>query len=172
MDRIKTTAVPILKRFLAGDNEVVFNIKKRGAAPLGGGEICFKCPASRNLKTIQVSFPLGENYFFLIATVFTILKKVYSQLQNSGMVKRVRGTAYSIRVSPAIANRIVESAKGILLKFLPDVYIHTDHCKSASSGKSPGTWYIIILKFIPFTFICSNIYNIKICVRLWIKFSS
>ncbi|XP_076174135.1 RNA terminal phosphate cyclase 1 [Ptiloglossa arizonensis] len=112
VDRIKTTAVPILKRFLAGDNEVVFNIKKRGAAPLGGGEICFKCPASRNLKTIQ--------------------------LQNSGMVKRVRGTAYSIRVSPAIANRIVESAKGILLKFLPDVYIHTDHCKSASSGKSPG----------------------------------
>ncbi|XP_054003854.1 RNA 3'-terminal phosphate cyclase-like protein [Hylaeus anthracinus] len=112
VDRIKTTAVPILKRFLAGDNEVVFNINKRGAAPLGGGEIRFKCPASRNLKSIQ--------------------------LQNSGMVKRIRGTACSIRVSPAIANRIVESAKGVLLKFLPDVYIHTDHCKGASSGKSPG----------------------------------
>lgn len=101
-----------MKRFLAGDNEVVLNIKKRGAAPLGGGEIHFKCPVSRNLKSVQ--------------------------LQDSGMIKRIRGTACSIRVSPAIANRIVESAKGVLLKFLPDIYIHTDHCKGASSGKSPG----------------------------------
>ncbi|CAK9820768.1 Probable RNA 3'-terminal phosphate cyclase-like protein [Anthophora plagiata] len=112
VDRIKTAAVPILKKFLPGDNEVVFTISKRGAAPLGGGEIRFKCPISRNLKSIQ--------------------------FQKSGMVKRIRGTACSIRVSPAIANRIVESAKGVLLKFLPDVYIHTDHCKGAASGKSPG----------------------------------
>ncbi|CAK9830050.1 Probable RNA 3'-terminal phosphate cyclase-like protein [Anthophora retusa] len=112
VDRIKTAAVPILKKFLPGDNEIVFTISKRGAAPLGGGEIRFKCPVSRNLKSIQ--------------------------FQKSGMVKRIRGTACSIRVSPAIANRIVESAKGVLLKFLPDVYIHTDHCKGAASGKSPG----------------------------------
>lgn len=63
------------------------------------------------------------------------------------MVKRIRGTACSIRVSPAIANRIVESAKGILLNFLPDVYIHTDHCKGASSGKSPGM-YLVVRKLI------------------------
>ncbi|XP_043580488.1 RNA 3'-terminal phosphate cyclase-like protein [Bombus pyrosoma] len=112
VDRLKVCAVPILKRFLSGDNEVIFTINKRGAAPLGGGEIKFKCPPSRNLRSIQ--------------------------LQNSGMVKRIRGTACSIRVSPAIANRIVESAKGVLLNFLPDIYIHTDHCKGASSGKSPG----------------------------------
>ncbi|EFN89340.1 RNA 3'-terminal phosphate cyclase-like protein [Harpegnathos saltator] len=112
VDRILTAGVPILKKFLAGDNEVVLKICKRGAAPLGGGEVCFKCPISRNLKTIQ--------------------------LEDSGMVKRVRGTACSIRVSPAVANRIVESAKGILLKFLPDIYIHTDHCKGSASGKSPG----------------------------------
>lgn len=112
VDRLKACAVPILKRFLSGDNEVIFTINKRGAAPLGGGEIKFKCPPSRNLRSIQ--------------------------LQDSGMVKRIRGTACSIRVSPAIANRIVESAKGVLLNFLPDVYIHTDHCKGASSGKSPG----------------------------------
>lgn len=54
------------------------------------------------------------------------------------MVKRIRGTACSVRVSPAIANRIVESAKSVLLNFLPDVYIHTDHCKGSASGKSPG----------------------------------
>ncbi|XP_029047613.2 RNA 3'-terminal phosphate cyclase-like protein [Osmia bicornis bicornis] len=112
VDRIKAIGVPILKRFLLGDNEVVLTIKKRGAAPLGGGEIHLKCPASRNLRTIQ--------------------------LHDSGMVKRIRGTACSIRVSPAIANRIIESAKGVLLKFLPDVYIYADHCRGAASGKSPG----------------------------------
>ncbi|XP_032680421.1 probable RNA 3'-terminal phosphate cyclase-like protein [Odontomachus brunneus] len=112
VDRILSAGIPILKKFLAGDNEVVLTICKRGAAPLGGGEIHFKCPISRNLKTIQ--------------------------LEDSGMVKRVRGTACSIRVSPAIANRIVESAKRVLLNFIPDVYIHTDHCKGSASGKSPG----------------------------------
>ncbi|KAG7212868.1 hypothetical protein KM043_002221 [Ampulex compressa] len=112
VDRIKAGGVPILKRFLAGDNDVELTIRKRGAAPLGGGEVYFKCPVSRNLKSIQ--------------------------LQNSGMIKRIRGVACSIRVSPAIANRIIESAKGVLLKFIPDVYIHTDHCRGANSGKSPG----------------------------------
>ncbi|XP_024878230.1 probable RNA 3'-terminal phosphate cyclase-like protein [Temnothorax curvispinosus] len=112
VDRIQTAGIPILKRFLAGDNEIVLTIRKRGVAPLGGGEVQFKCPISRNLKTIQ--------------------------LEDSGMVKRIRGTACSIRVSPAIANRIVESAKSVLLKFLPDVYIYADHCKRSTSGKSPG----------------------------------
>lgn len=54
------------------------------------------------------------------------------------MVKRIRGTAYTLRVSPAIANRVVESAKGVLLNFIPDVYINTDQCKGKQSGKSPG----------------------------------
>ncbi|KAL6449086.1 hypothetical protein ACFW04_000653 [Cataglyphis niger] len=112
VDRIQTAGIPILKKFLAGDNEVVLIIHKRGAAPLGGGEIHFKCPISRNLKTIQ--------------------------MEDSGMVKRIRGTACSIRVSPAIANRIVESAKSVLLKFLPDVYIYIDHRRGSTSGKSPG----------------------------------
>jgi len=47
--------------------------------------------------------------------------------------------AFALRVSPAMSNRIVEAAKGILLKFLPDVYITTDHSKGATAGKSPGT---------------------------------
>ncbi|XP_036140529.1 RNA 3'-terminal phosphate cyclase-like protein isoform X2 [Monomorium pharaonis] len=113
VDRIQAAGIPILKRFLVvGNNEIVLTIRKRGVAPLGGGEVQFKCPINRHLKTIQ--------------------------LEDSGMVKRIRGTACSIRVSPAIANRIVESAKSVLLKFLPDVYIYVDHCKRSTSGKSPG----------------------------------
>lgn len=66
------------------------------------------------------------------------------------MVKRIRGTACSVRVSPAIANRIIDSAKSVLLKFLPDVYIYSDHCKGAASGKSPGinNLYIYIFTII------------------------
>merc|ERR1711911_558863 len=42
------------------------------------------------------------------------------------------------RVSPSVVNRMVEVAKGLLLQFLPDIYIHTDHVTGANSGKSPG----------------------------------
>ena len=61
------------------------------------------------------------------------------------MVKRIRGTSCSLRVSPAISNRLVESAKGVLLKFIPDIYIHTDASRGASSGKSPGMYSLCIL---------------------------
>ena len=36
---------------------------------------------------------------------------------------------YAMRVSPSLANRLIETAKGLLLKFLPDVYIYVDHQK-------------------------------------------
>ena len=42
---------------------------------------------------------------------------------------------YSVRVSPQMANRIVDSARSILNKFIPDIYIYTDHMKGANSGK-------------------------------------
>ena len=53
-------------------------------------------------------------------------------------MKRIRGVAYAARVSPAMASRMVDSAKAVLLKFLPDVYIYTDHYKGDMAGKSPG----------------------------------
>lgn len=83
-----------------------------GMLPLGGGEVIFKCPVRKNLRPVQIT--------------------------DSGMVKRIRGTAYALRVSPALSNRMVETAKGVLLKFLPDIYIHTDQRKGKQSGKSPG----------------------------------
>lgn len=74
-------------------------------------------------------------------------------MEDSGMVKRIRGTACSIRVSPAIANRIVESTKSVLLKFLPDVYIYIDHRRGSISGKSPGIEIICIYIIITYYFI-------------------
>lgn len=58
-----------------------------GAPPTGGGEVHFTCPVRRLLKPL-----LWEQW---------------------GLVKRIRGVVYALRVSPAIANRMVESSKGV-----------------------------------------------------------
>lgn len=85
MDRILTAGIPILKKFLAGDNEVVLTIRKRGAAPLGGGEIHFKCPISRNLKTIQVLINLVYIFYILyINNMSLISSKILARRQWNG----------------------------------------------------------------------------------------
>ncbi|PSN55155.1 RNA 3'-terminal phosphate cyclase-like protein [Blattella germanica] len=112
VDSFVSSAIPVLKRFLVVDDGLELKITKRGMAPEGGGEVVFKCPVRKQLKPIQ--------------------------LMDQGKIKRIRGTAYAVRVSPAISNRMVEAAKGVLLQFIPDIYIYTDHHRGASSGKSPG----------------------------------
>ncbi|XP_073835750.1 RNA terminal phosphate cyclase 1 [Musca autumnalis] len=112
VDHIKGAAISVLKRFLVVDEGLELKVIKRGVAPLGGGEVLFKCPVRKTLRSIQ----------------FT----------QQGMVKRIRGTVYACKVSPAMANRTVEAAKGVMLKFLPDVYIYTDQNRGKMSGNSPG----------------------------------
>ncbi|CAO3692509.1 unnamed protein product [Umbelopsis ramanniana] len=111
VDTIRTVILPQLKRFGISEN-LELKITKRGAPPLGGGEVIFSCPNVRQLKPVQ----------------FT----------DEGRIKRIRGIAYCTRVSPQTANRIVESARSVLNRYIPDVYIYTDVYKGAESGKSPG----------------------------------
>lgn len=87
-------------------------MRKRGAPPLGGGEVLFSCPIVRQLRSIH--------------------------LVDEGFIKRIRGVAYSTRVSPQTSNRIVETSRGLFNKLLPDVYIYSDHYKGVESGQSPG----------------------------------
>lgn len=54
---------------------------------------------------------------------------------DEGQIKRIRGIAYATRVSPQTANRMVDSARALLNKFIPDVFIYTDHYKGNESGK-------------------------------------
>ncbi|XP_069633680.1 RNA 3'-terminal phosphate cyclase-like protein isoform X3 [Haliaeetus albicilla] len=112
VDVLKATALPLLKKFGIDGESLEIKINRRGMPPKGGGEILFACPVRKVLQPIQFTDP--------------------------GKIKRIRGTAYSVRVSPQMANRMVESARSILNKFLPDIYIYTDHMKGVSSGKSPG----------------------------------
>ena len=54
------------------------------------------------------------------------------------MVKRIRGVAFSSKVSPQTCNRMVDGARGVLNALLADVYIFTDHMSGAAAGLSPG----------------------------------
>jgi len=38
-------------------------------------------------------------------------------------------------VSPAVCNRVVDATRSVLNQFVSDIYIYTDHCKGAQSGK-------------------------------------
>jgi len=94
------------------DDDVDLKIIKRGAMPSGGGEVLFTCPVRRSVKPLN----------FI----------------DQGKIKRIRGTAYTLKVSPAFANRMVDSCRATLNQFISDIYIYTDHRKGAESGNSPG----------------------------------
>ncbi|XP_033115136.1 RNA 3'-terminal phosphate cyclase-like protein [Anneissia japonica] len=111
VDIIRTVTLPLMSKFGIGEG-LELKVTRRGAKPNGGGEVIFKCPVRRKLLPLQFIKP--------------------------GKIKRIRGVAYAMRVSPAMSNRIVDATRGVLNQFVPDIYIYTDHMKGAQSGKSPG----------------------------------
>lgn len=114
VDALRESAINLLKKFIGDVEGTKLDVKviARGFKPQGGGKILFTCPIVRQLHPVQ-----SLDY---------------------GKVKRVRGTAVAARVSPQMANRLIDTSKGMLLQFLPDVYICSDHNKGKSSGLSPG----------------------------------
>ena len=122
--------MPILKRFLGIDEGLELKTVKRGAKPGGGGEVYFRSPTRTKLLPIDLTDP--------------------------GKIKRIRGVAYAMRVAPAICNRMVETAKGALLKFLPDVYIISDHQKKENAGNSPAFGITLVAETINGTYLCGE----------------
>lgn len=124
-DYLATSMLPVLQRFGIGtpssdddplsDLPASIRVTRRGAAPQGkDGEVVFTCPIIK-----EISHPLD--------------------LTDPGMVKRIRGTVVSCRIPPSSGARVAHSAKGMLLRLLPDVWIHTDaHAASGGCGPSPG----------------------------------
>ena len=53
--------------------------------------------------------------------------------QDNKFVKRVRGTAIISKCSTPFLSKMVESARGVLNDFLPDVWISTELCKNGPS---------------------------------------
>ncbi|KAG5437193.1 hypothetical protein PCANB_001171 [Pneumocystis canis] len=117
VDVIRSSILPIMRKF-GIDDGLELRILKRGSPPQGGGEIHFVCPSVRSLSTIH--------------------------LLSSGRIKRIRGVASSTRVSPVIANRLVNSARSVLNRFIPDIFIYTDVRKGNECGKSPGFFLSLV----------------------------
>lgn len=101
-------------------------IKKRGSPPLGGGEVQFLCPVIKQVKTLN--------------------------FVEIGKIKRIRGIAYvtsflpiltflklpcrhAVRVSPQFSNRMIEAARSVLNRYIPDIYLYSDVYKGEESGK-------------------------------------
>eukprot|EP00051_Salpingoeca_urceolata_P016461 m.218478 g.218478 ORF g.218478 m.218478 type:complete len:370 (+) comp18683_c0_seq5:254-1363(+) len=106
------SVLPGMFRLFGVEAGLELKVVKRGMPPNGGGEVMLRCEPVRSLKPVR--------------------------LVDQGRIKRIRGVAYTTRVSPQTANRIVDSARGLLNKLLPDVYIYTDHYTGQESGRSPG----------------------------------
>ncbi|KAL5489816.1 hypothetical protein ACEPAI_4648 [Sanghuangporus weigelae] len=111
VDLIRTVALPHLQLF-GIDEGLELRIKKRGAPPLGGGEVQFLCPIVKQVKTLNFVEP--------------------------GKIKRIRGVSHAVRVSPQFSNRMIEAARSVLNRFIPDIYLYSDVYKGEESGKSPG----------------------------------
>ena len=116
-DYLSASFIPLMiKLGIGADDEPPpsLRVTKRGASPLGGGSVDFYCPIVKELKPLE--------------------------LINFGKVKRVRGTAVSCRIPPSSAARVAHSAKGVMHRLLPDVWIHTDvHSSSGRKRKGGGS---------------------------------
>ncbi|KXN92238.1 putative RNA 3'-terminal phosphate cyclase-like protein [Leucoagaricus sp. SymC.cos] len=111
VDLMRTVTLPHLQPFGISDG-LELRIKKRGAAPGGGGQVQFLCPIVKQVKTLNFVEP--------------------------GRIKRIRGISHVVRVNPQFSNRMIEAARSILNRYIPDIYLYSDVYKGEESGKSPG----------------------------------
>ena len=93
-DTIRTVTLPHLTLFMPLDSvsmlasALEMRIVKRGAAPLGGGEIFFRAPLIATLRPLEFVEP--------------------------GRIRKIRGIASSVRVSPQMSNRMIDAARSVL----------------------------------------------------------
>jgi len=104
VDTFRTALLPVYASF-----EVTRGIEvrtlARSSGPLGAGEVHF-------LHGHQVRLPRTLH------------------LQNPGRVKRIRGVSYSTGVSAGNNARMIEAARGVLNRFIADVYVFSDVSKA------------------------------------------
>ncbi|KNC54939.1 18S rRNA biogenesis protein RCL1 [Thecamonas trahens ATCC 50062] len=112
VDVLRMVVVPVLRTFGLEADAFVLKINKRGAPPGGGGEIKLTIPTAKALSPV--------------------LKVA------GGEIRRIRGVAYTTRLSPLFASRMVDAAKSVLVDYMADVFIYTDHYKGSGGGASPG----------------------------------
>ncbi|TPP62736.1 putative RNA 3'-terminal phosphate cyclase protein [Fasciola gigantica] len=111
IEMIKQAWMPIYRCFIGASSAAGLKLEviKRGVSPLGGGEVLLVTkPSIAILPITKLSF---------------------------GKVYRIRGIAWSCRVSSGYGHKITVAAKSVLNRYLSDVYITMDHRKVSLSGR-------------------------------------
>jgi len=111
VDTFRTVTLPFL-RHIGLVEGVALEVIRRGAPPIGNGEVRFKCGVVKKIAPFTLSYVAP--------------------------VKRVRGVAYTKGVAPQFALRMVDTARAVLNNFIPDVWIYTDNYKGERKTGSPG----------------------------------
>jgi len=123
-DYLSASFIPLMIKLGIGSDDDTnpppsLRVTKRGASPAGGGSVDFYCPIVKELKPLE--------------------------LIDFGKVKRVRGTAVSCRIPPSSSARVAHSAKGVMHRLLPDVWIHTDVNSGSRGGCGPSPGLSVLL---------------------------
>lgn len=111
LEAIKWGLMPVMEKF--GVRECALHTLKRGAPPLGGGEVHL-------IVDSLIAQPI---------TMHALERPLFSS---------IRGVSYSTRVSPSMVNRMIDGAKSVLKSVNCEVNITADVWRGENSGKSPG----------------------------------
>jgi len=102
VDSFNNTTCKLIQKLVIGDT-IKLDIKKRGVLPNGKGLVKFRCPIIVFL-----------NCFDWV---------------DEGKIKRIRGTAFTSKVSGVYSTRMIDACRGVFNNFLPDVWILADNFK-------------------------------------------
>lgn len=117
IDSLKWGMIPLLEKF--GVREISVHILRKGAPPLGGGEVHLVCNS-------LIPQPL---------TIHALEEPKFSA---------IRGVAHCARVSPSVVNRMIDQARSILRPTGVEVNISADVWRGENSGKSPGFGLVLV----------------------------
>ena len=110
VDALQYATIPLLRKI--GIADMILKVFRRGTHPDGGGIVEFSCSICKEIAPIRIA--------------------------GNGLIKRIRGVAFSSRMSPKILSRTAESARRILNEFLTDIYIKFDPYTGREGGLSAG----------------------------------
>jgi RNA 3'-terminal phosphate cyclase-like protein len=103
--------------------------KKRGSPPPGGGEVLFLCPIVKQVKTHSTLSNLEKLSAYEVSRTSQLCTPLYTQVLQHSLYR------HAVRVSPQFSNRMIEAARSVLNRYIPDIYLYSDVYKGEDSGK-------------------------------------
>ncbi|KAH8583350.1 RNA 3 -Terminal Phosphate Cyclase [Cryptosporidium sp. chipmunk genotype I] len=101
-DLIRMVTIPLIKKMIPQVGEISLSIIKRSVSKNFPGQVLLNIPIVKKIEPISMDGTIGR-------------------------IKRIRGIAwYTGSASPQIAIKMISKARGIMNKFIPDVWIYLD----------------------------------------------